>query len=61
MKVWFVALHDIEKGELTDTENLFALLYNLQGSNLWLLSKLGEQTEKPFAQRTLSSQLRPLS
>lgn len=30
MEVWLVAFHDVEKRELADTHNIFALLYDLQ-------------------------------
>lgn len=30
MEIWFVAFHDVEQGELADTQDFFALLYNLQ-------------------------------
>ena len=30
MEIWLVAFHDVEQGELADTHNIFALLYNLQ-------------------------------
>lgn len=30
MKIWLVAFHDVEQGELADTQDVFALLYDLQ-------------------------------
>ena len=30
MEIWLVAFHDVEQGELADTQDIFALLYNLQ-------------------------------
>ena len=61
MEVWLVAFHDVEKGKLADTHNIFALLYNLQEAKQVAASAYIPLMSVLSIQLTLSSQCRPLS